>query len=368
MNKKDDKIIIVYGGKSCESDISVITALTVYNSLKNEECVELVYLFNGKFFTGKELLSMKSYRNFQEKKYREVTFKQGKMLKKGIITRKEVIRCALICCHGGQGENGALPGYFEIADIPYTCCRPLQSAVCMDKVFTKFLLQHFHIPTLPFRRYKKGDELSIGQMKFPLIVKPASLGSSIGISIAENENKLVECVNTALLFDEKVLIEKALSEFNEYTCAIFKDENNLVCSEIEEVIAPQNFYTFEEKYGHGETKRIYPAKLSDEIRENIYRTCKKIYNLFELNGVVRIDFLVKDDKTYVNEINTIPGSLSWYLFKNVGYDLRALCRALISDSLRRKENEKSLFTQFDSSVLDEFSFGKGSGKMVGKGE
>ena len=357
-----ENIIVVYGGKSCESDISVITALSIISSVKSVYRATLVYLKDGRFFIGKALSDITFYRSFDPKKCKEVTFKKGRMFRKKLFDKGEKVDCALVCCHGGQGENGSLSGYFEIAGVPYTCCGPLQSAVCMDKTFTKYLLQYFHFPSLPFRIYKKGDEVALPS-DYPVIVKPASLGSSIGIGIAENEEQLSKRIETALQFDEKLLLEKALVGRREFTCAVMTAEGNVVCSQIEEVIAPEEFYSFDEKYGMNETKRVYPAQVAPLLEAKIYKISKRIYRLFELKGAVRIDFLEKDGKLFVNEINTVPGSLSWYLFKNVGYDLSALCRCLITDAIKRKEKENLLFTDFKSDVLNCFSAcGKGSGK------
>ena len=357
-----ENIIIVYGGKSCESDISVITALTTFKAVEKQYHVTLVYLYGGRFFIGKRLSDVHSYKPFSARKYKEVFFCRGKMQKRGVFGSAKKIDCALVCCHGGQGENGSLSGYFEIAEIPYTCCGPLQSATCMDKVFTKYLLKYFRLPTLPFKSYTKGGVIP-KIPEYPVIVKPSSLGSSIGIGLASNEEELSERLNAALQFDNKLLIEKALTGYREFTCAVMKKDEEIVCSQIEEVVTPENFYSFDEKYCKNGTKRIYPAPIPTYMADIIERTCKKIYALFELKGVVRIDFLESSGTVYVNEINTVPGSLSWYLFKEKGYDLSALCRLLITEAIKDKEKKDLLFSDFKSDALLRFGQALTGGKV-----
>ncbi len=352
-------IVIIYGGKSCECDISVITALTTFSAIKYDFNVIPVYLYNGRFFTGKDLENIKKYHPFKERNYKEVTFNRGCMIKKGSFRRKKKIDCALICAHGGQGEGGSLSGLLEIAEIPYTCCPPLQSAICMDKIFTKYLLQYFHLPTLPFCVYENGMDVSkLKTPEYPVILKPATLGSSIGITLVSSESELPAGLQKSSMFDKNILIEKALECFREFTCAAIKHEDKIICSEIEEVIAPGHFYSFDEKYKNNETKRIYPANVPITLTNRIYKLTKKIYSSFHLKGVVRIDFLEENGEIFVNEINTVPGSLSWYLFKNLGYDLPDLCGILCEEAIREKEAEKTLFSEFGSTVLTEFFSGK----------
>ncbi len=361
-------IIIIYGGRSCESDISVLTALSVNNAIKNEYATELVYLKGGKFYIGKKLQKIGSYCPFSHKKLTEVNFKGGKMYKKNSRFSGKKIDCAVVCCHGGEGENGCLAGLLEIAGIPYTSCGPLQSAVCMDKVFTKYLLRSFRLPALPFRQYKEGDKTDfLSEITYPCIIKPASLGSSIGITFAENEQEAVQKLKETLVFDRKLLIEPALRDFREYTCAVFSDDGKTVCSQIEEVISEHNFYGFDEKYRAGNVKRVYPAEIPAAVESKIYRICEKIYDLFEMKGVVRVDFLDDNGKIYVNEINTVPGSLSWYLFKGHGYDLASLVRRMIEEGIKKKKESDSIFCDFPSAVLREFRAG-GKGKHGGKSE
>lgn len=357
-------IAIIYGGKSCESEISVLTALSVYSAIKNRYAVELVYLKDGLFFIGKKLQKIDSYRDFSTKGLKKVSFMNGKMIRLGFPRYGKKIDCAVVCCHGGEGENGSLSGLLEIAGIAYTSCGPLQSAVCMDKIFTKYLLRCFRIPTLPFRVYRKGEENVFPEIEYPVILKPASLGSSIGISFAENAIEAEKKAQEALVFDEKILVEPALKNFREFTCAVFREKDEIVVGQIEEVISEKAFYSYDEKYRGGDVKRVYPAQIPTALENKIYRVCQKIYEYFEMKGIVRIDFL-DDGKLYVNEINTVPGALSWYLFKGRGYDMLSLCRSLIEEGIKIKESKDALFTDFSGTLLDGFN-ACGKGKGIGK--
>ena len=355
-------IVIIYGGRSCESDISVLTALSVYKAIKGDYSVDLVYMHEGEFYVGKRLLDPKNYHPFTGKKNETVYFRQGKMYKKGLFSRAKRVDCVLNCCHGGEGENGSLAGLLEIAGIAYTSCEPLQSAICMDKVFTKYMLRHFRMPTLPFHCYRRGEERDfLSDQTYPIIIKPASLGSSIGISFASDEKEGSERMDVALTFDEKLLIEPALEDFREYTCAVFSEDGKIICSQIEEVVTNEGFYGFEEKYRVGDVKRIYPAPVSAATESKIYRLCEKIYSAFELKGVVRVDFLEADGRLFINEINAVPGALSWYLFKDKGYGLKDLCRIIIEEGIKRKKEADNLFTDFPSTILRDYTAG-GKGK------
>jgi D-alanine-D-alanine ligase len=346
-------IALMYGGESCEHDISIITAISLYNAIRWDYNVILVYMKNGKFLIGEKLSKISTYTNFNENRLTEVFFQNGCILKrKKYSLQYQMIDCALICNHGGVGENGSLSGFFEIAKIPYTGCSVLASSICMDKVFTKYLLEKFHFPVLSYKVFKKGMDIEYLQdIVYPVIIKPACLGSSVGITIANDEESLKTGIELGLMFDDKLLIEKALTEFEEYNCAVFSIDNELSISEIEKPIFQTGYLDFYDKYISTENTRELPAKISKKLKDKINNLCKELYQTFELKGVVRIDFLYKGEKLYVNEINTIPGSLSTYLFKAKGIDTLLLVDSMIENALTIfKENRKKV-TDFSSEVL-----------------
>jgi D-alanine-D-alanine ligase len=357
-------IALLYGGESCEHDISIITAISIYNAIRWDYNVILVYMKNGKFLIGDKLSKISTYTNFNENKLTEVFFQNGCILKrKKYSLQHQMIDCALICNHGGAGEDGSLSGFFEIAKIPYTGCGVLASSICMDKVFAKYLLEKFHFPVLSYKVFKKGMDIEYLQdIVYPVIIKPACLGSSVGISIANDEEGLKSGIELGLMFDDKLLIEKALTEFEEYNCAVCLGDNEILVSEIEKPIFNTGYLNFYDKYISTDNTRELPAKVSKKIKDKIYSLCNQLYTTFELKGVVRIDFLYKGEKLYVNEINTIPGSLSTYLFKAKGIDTLHLIDNMIENAIAVLKEKRKKITDFSSSVLknlDKFSLKTG---------
>lgn len=353
-------IALVYGGESCEHDISIITALSVYNSIKWEYNITLVYMKNGKFYVGDKLSDIVTYTDFNDSKLCEVFFQNGSILKrKKRSFASQSIDCALLCNHGGSGENGSLSGYMEIAKVPYTACGVLASSICMDKVFTKYLLEKFHFPVLGYKVFKSGNDIdSLQELGFPVIIKPANLGSSVGISLAYDIEGLRSGIELGLMFDDKLLIEKALTDFTEFNCAVANGSDGIITSEIEKPVFASGYLNFYDKYLSTDNTRELPAVMSDKLREKIDTICKQIYALFELKGVVRIDFLYKNEKLYVNEINTIPGSLSTYLFKVKGIDTAQLIDFMVEDAIKVYKMKNSHVKDFSSSVLKNFDMSK----------
>lgn len=353
-------IALIYGGESCEHDISIITALGVYNAVKWDYNITLVYMKNGKFFIGEKLSEIKTYTDFNYKNFKEIFFSCGHMFKKKKFSfEKRKIDCALLCNHGGEGENGSLSGYLEVAQIPYTACAPFASSLCMDKVFTKYLLEKFRFPVVGYKVFKKENDISaLHDLGYPVIIKPARLGSSVGISIANDEESLKEAIAHGLLFDEKLLIEKALTEFTEYNCAVCQCDGEILTSEIEKPIFKSGYLNFYDKYISSENIRELPAQMPEKVREKLFSFCRQIYTIFELKGVVRIDFLYKDEKLYVNEINTIPGSLSTYLFKAKGIETLKLIDYMIENGIKVYVDAKKQVKDFSSNVLKNFDLSK----------
>ena len=193
-------------------------------------------------------------------------------------------------------------------------------------------------------------------MNYPVIIKPANLGSSIGISIAKTREELEKSILVALNFDNKILVEKALQDFKEINCAALGNKNEVIVSSLEEPISYKDFLTFDEKYILGDkksVKRIYPAKISNEIKKEIQQTSQEIFEKFELSGVVRIDFMIKDNIVYVNEINTIPGSLAYYLFEKEGLTFSDILDKLILYSQKKHDEKLDISFAFKSNVLNQ---------------
>ena len=352
-------VIITYGGFSCEHDISIITALTAYNASKSQRIynIILVYMKNGRFYVGDKLSKMETYISFCEKGLREVVFKNGKMIEIGCFFKKTVeIYCALVCNHGGAGENGSLSGFFELSGIPYTCSGVLGSSVCMDKVFSKYLLQKFKMPVVEYKVFCKSDDIEIlEQLGYPVIIKPANLGSSVGIAYANSKEELLAGIKFAFQFDQKLLVERALTDFEEYNCAVVDTERGVITSDIERPVFNKQFLNFYDKYiASEEIKREINPFMDKKIKDRILRLSKEIYCLFDLKGVVRIDYLYAEGRLYVNEINTVPGSLAFYLFKSDKLDFYSIIASIIEKAVETFQKKANLFTDFSSNVLQSY--------------
>lgn len=350
-------IIIIFGGKSCEHDISIITALTINNVNLSNINKMLIYMKNGKFYLSKKLQNLRNYINFREKNFFEVTFSCGKMHFLNKYKKSIDIDCAIICNHGGVGENGALSGYLEIAEIPYTAPDPFGCALFIDKVRTKNYLNSIKCPTVESVTYNKGDSIDlIDDFGYPVILKPASQGSSIGISIVKNKDELVEKLNFALNFDKKILVEKALSNFIELNCAAYSVNGKIILSEIERPIYNSEYYDFETKYiDFDGISRELPAKIPLEIENAVYKYTERIYRTSEIKGVVRVDYLYDGNNLYVCEVNSIPGSLAFYLFKNRDISFKKLILDLVDEARRVYKEEEKLTNDFASKVLTNFN-------------
>ncbi len=367
-------IAVIFGGRSCEHNISVITGIQAMREMSVKHEIVPVYIDNaGVFWTGEELKQIKSYKSGAKPKKKRVMFmpsdnrlfwaKNAKPFKK--------IDAALLCNHGLNGEDGTLQGYLELAGIPYSGSGTRASADGMDKITMKKLFAFHGLPVLPYKyvtyeQYKNSLYSFVEEIKaeldFPLIVKPANLGSSIGIGIAHGFEELFSCIETAFMWDNSILIENALTDFIELNCAVLGSGTDLTASEIEQPVGWKDFLTFDDKYTrkYKGTGRLFPAPISAELKEQIQDYAKEAFSSLGCAGVARVDFLLKDDKVYINEINTIPGALSNYLFP---FKFSDLIDRLIDIALNEKAKKGRLKYSFNPS----FSIGGGSkGKVKDK--
>ncbi|MDR2047514.1 MAG: hypothetical protein LBP79_06450 [Clostridiales bacterium] len=402
-------ILVIFGGKSCEHDISVITAVQAMRSMNGEKYGVFPFYIdgvNGKSYTGAALKKIGTYRNFNSKRS---ALKTAELTRGGIILirigflKKRVkikIDAALICCHGGIGENGGVQGLLEFYDIPYTSPGIAASAVFMDKTLTKSFLIGGELPALPYFAIADTeiDAIRLGgadavintdtdksedtdkktsaeagegaDLKYPLIAKPASLGSSIGISVARTLDELKTACVTAAEFDSKIIVEKALEDFCEINCAAVRDGENIIVSECEKPVSWSEYLTFDEKYrpcpnsggaknrgGTKNPKREYPAVIPANLRDAVRGLTRLIYSRSDMKGSVRIDFLIdkRDGRVYVNEVNTVPGSLAHYLFAENGITLSDLIDIMINTCLKEKMKTDAKKYIYKSDVLDCFS-------------
>lgn len=372
-------VAVIFGGKSVEHDISIITGVQTLNSLnKTKYTIYPIYISKtGNWYTSDDFFNIKTFAKqgfLKEKSVKEICLINGGTLL--ILNKKKPVEYAKISfaflsTHGGFGENGALQGFLDICGVCYSSPNVLSSSICMNKFATKILLDFEGINVTKFeiinqQEYLKQEKIieeKIKNLKFPLIVKPCSLGSSVGITFCKNASKLKDAITFALLFDSCVLVEEVVENLKEVNLSIMGNTEKCETSCIEEVIAEKEFLTFENKYlnnnnskGMESTSRIIPAKLTKEVEDKVREFGIKAYNLLNCKGLVRIDFLIdsKTNQVYLNEINTIPGSLSNYLWKDKEYSFSMLLDKMLEYNLQEKQKEQSKVTNFSSNVLSNF--------------
>jgi len=356
------KVGIIFGGRSVEHEVSIISSYQVIEAIDREkfEPIPIYITKEGKWITGKSLFSISSFkRAFPNVKGEEAfisPIKDDGFFKKGLFLKRLPLDIVFPLIHGTYGEDGTLQGLLEMANIPYVGSGVLGSSLCMDKIASKRIFKSMGFSVVDWLFFEKelwkGDKEKVikeieERLSFPVIVKPSNLGSSIGINICQDRDGLEAWLDVCFEYSQASIVERALSGFREINCAILGDAYNATPSLVEEVMRADKFLTYEEKYrkgkGMGATSRVVPAEIGEEIRLKIQGMAIEAFKAFNLSGVCRIDFLLKDDSIFINEINTIPGSLSFYLFEPLGISFKELITRLISlgfDNFRRKKETK----------------------------
>lgn len=352
-------IAVVFGGVTPEHSISIITAIGAIKNLSlNYNPVPIYINTKGQWLYGHELLRAESYKT--EPTGKDCFFKPNcrDLFVKNLWGYTKIpIDCALLCLHGGEFEGGAVQGVLKLSGIPFTSPPILASAVCMDKVVSKMLFKSLNIHTPKFVWGKSNDLSSIEQnaiknLKFPLIVKPARCGSSVGIRRVESSEDLNEALRYAGEFDSNIIVEEALTDFRELNISLARSKEGIKNSSAEEVENSHEFYTFDDKYTRSSTtKRTVPAEISLKILDKMLKNATFLYEMLEMEGVVRFDFLLKDNVVYLNEINTIPGSFAFYLWKNEGISFAQLLNITIKNAILNAQNTPPKIVKYNCEVL-----------------
>ena len=391
------RVGVVFGGESAEHEVSIISAIQAMNKM-NQEKYEIIPIYITKdrqWYTGEMLKDIDSYQDLDlirkfatnivlvEKDNRFVLEK-----KKGLF-KKEVNEVDIIfpIVHGTNVEDGVLQGYLQTLGVPYVGSNTYASAVGQDKVYMKAIFEKEEIPITKYvwfydTDYKNDSESvlnKISKLKYPLIVKPATTGSSIGISFAENVESLKEAIDDAINYDTKIIVEEVVSDLKEVNISVLGNYEHQKLSVIEEVIGNNKFLTYEDKYiGGGKTKgkfglksspsvkgskgmlsasRKIPASLSDKLEKEVEEIAAKAFKALGSAGCARIDFLIdtKKNKVYINEINSIPGSLAFYLWEPIGKDYTELLEDMINIGVKEYKRRSSKTYTFDTNILQGFS-------------
>ncbi len=404
---------IVFGGVSPEHEVSVITAMQVAAALDKSRYRPIpVYLAkDGNWYTGPNLFKIEVYKDLETLLLiaQRVHIQAGGGGKPELIAnvpkgwfgqqlQRVQIDVLFLALHGGDGENGAMQGICEMYDVPYTGSSVLGSAMGMDKVMGKMVCRDQGVPIVPFVSLREiqwidheDDWLNKleTELGYPVIVKPARLGSSIGISKAADRGELDAAIEEALRYDEKIVIEKAVVNLVEINCSVVGDVNEATASVLEQPLTGAELLTYQEKYMRGNSgqgakvagsktapqqgssgmasfDRIIPAPLPEKQTRMIQNLAVRVFQLFECSGLARIDFLMdkNTNQVYFNEINTIPGSFSFYLWQPTGVPFDKLTDRLINLAFRKHKEKRQRVRSYDVNLLAMHSSGGSKGSKT----
>lgn len=395
------KVGVIFGGKSVEHEVSVISGLQALRNLNPEKYEpRAIYISKkGEMFVGEKLADISNYSGNIDALCGESTrvtlVNDGgkinivrypaKAFSKNVI---DYIDVALPVVHGTNVEDGTLSGFLHSISCPYAGCDILSSALGMDKYAAKVIMKAKGLPVLDCvvfsrREYALDVDGTIEKIekatRYPVIVKPVNLGSSVGIRKAKDRKALADALEYAYEFADRVLVENAVVNMREINCSVLGDKDGAKASECEEPINHDEILSYADKYlsggksgskggtksaGMADTKRLLPAPISPEMRAKIQEYAVGAFLSLGCSGVSRVDFLIdKDnDEIYINEINTIPGSLSFYLWEATGMKYPELLDEIIRLALKREREEGKISYSFDTNILSGVSFGGAKGK------
>lgn len=397
---------VVFGGISPEHEVSIITSLQAAHAMLaldsdrgDREAYRVVPIYitkSGRWMTGDHLLEIENYTDLNrvEEKALPVSLvsgdgRGGRLVgEDGGLLRKRTeidVDVLLLGLHGGTGETGGIQGVCETYGIPYTGSGVLGSSLGMDKSLTKMLCRDQEIPvvewvTIRESEWVDNEEAILSSIEetldYPVIVKPARLGSSIGIARADERGALDAAIEEAFRYDEKVVVEHAITELREINCSVLGTPRSARTSALEQPVPTEGeaLLTFDEKYQRGggskegaptdpsgagmvALERVIPAPISDQLADEIRSMAVKVFQLLECSGLARIDFLIDDatGKAYFNEINTIPGSFSFYLWEPAGVSFSELASEMIELALERHREGGGRIRSYDTNLLANFS-------------
>ncbi len=397
------KVGVFFGGKSVEHEISVITMNQAINSLDPEkyDIVPIYISKTGEMYTGDDLLDLYSFRDMEvllKRCYKVSVVRNGKQVQvvrtpapwigKRVI---DTIDVAFPIVHGTNCEDGTVAGFLNLLDLPYVGPDIMASSIGMDKILQKKVLKESGIPVVEFvafytMDYIKDEEAILKEIEekllYPVIVKPGNLGSSVGIKKASNKAELEEAIEFSMEFTDRIIVEEAVTDLKEINCAVLGNLSNSEVSVCEEPLFTDEILSYTDKYiGDGKTKggtisgaksagpkvagaktgsssssfanKKIPADLTKEQEEEVKRLTKEVFKVLGCSGFARVDFLV-DNKTgniYANEINTIPGALSFYLWEASGKTFEEQLDKAIDIALKRYQERENLTFSYDQNIL-----------------
>lgn len=387
---------IFFGGKSVEHEVSIISAMQVIENLDKEkyEVVPIYISKDNRFYTSELLTKVEEFRDLEEAKRmsNEIYFTQenSKLVlnaKRGLFKKiLAKIDIAFPVVHGLNVEDGTLEGLLEMYNIPYVGCDVCSSAVGMNKIIFKKVLEASKLPVVEYETLNvsefdedvdKAYEKITRKLSLPIIVKPANLGSSVGIEVIKKKEEFKDKMQNVFAFCDSVLVERCVTNLREINCSVLGNYTEQEVSVLEEPIKNDEILSYKDKYmgdgsksgklgvkstklggvkssGMASLSRKIPADLTKSQEEEIYTLAKETFKILNCEGISRIDFIIDGDnnKIYVNEINTIPGSLSYYLWQPKGLEFNELLDKAIWYAIKRKEKRDKITYSTDVNILN----------------
>jgi D-alanine-D-alanine ligase len=382
MSSRPLTVAVIFGGRSVEHDVSIVTAQQIMKAIDQTRYhVVPVYITrDGKWFTGNALQEIANFKDDAILNHKDLipvilspdVRHHGLLvdpLARGFFRRPRVIRVDVLfpAVHGTHGEDGTLQGLFELADIPYVGFSTLGSALTNDKIMTKQMLRQAGLPVLNdiwFTRsqWQRTPDTVLARIhetfELPIFVKPATLGSSIGVSRVSDLNLLRPSIEIAVNLDRRVIVEPAVADPIEVNCSVIGFDSEIKTSVLEQPLTYTDFLTYEDKYlagskGMKSADRVIPAPLNEALTHEIQRLAVEAFKAVDGRGIVRVDFLIEraNRRVFINELNTMPGSLAFYLWRPSGLSEAALIDQLIHYAREAHAEKRRNITNYRTSLL-----------------
>lgn len=384
----------MYGGKSVEHEVSVISGIQALMNIDTDkyETIPVYITKQNEFYVGDDIGKIEAYKDIDgliARSQKVVWVNEGDKVvlspypKKMFGGMKDIeIDVAFPVVHGTNEEDGTLVGFLKTLGVPFVGCDVTSAAVGMDKYIQKCVLKDVDIPVLDCVCFHEDDYADMEKLLdtaekkvgYPAIVKPVNSGSSVGISMARNREELTKSIDDAFTYASIVLVEHGIEKLKEINCSVLGDDSGAKASILEEPFHTKDILSYKDKYesngaksggskGMASVQRKIPADLPEETTKQIQDYAVRAFKALGCNGVVRIDFMIdeSDGSLYFNEINTIPGSLSFYLWEPSGIPYEQLLDELIQMALKRARKYQNLTFTFDTNILDSASFGGAKG-------
>ena len=368
------KVGVIFGGRSVEHEVSIISAVQAMNNIDIDkyEIVPIYITKDLQWYTGGSLRYIDTYKDYDLlKRYcKRVNLinKDGRyILQTNGLIRREIdeLHLAFPIMHGANTEDGSIQGYLNMVGIPYVGSNIYSSVMAQDKVFMKQVLEVNKIPVTKyvwfgerFYRNKKSELFKqIENLKYPLIIKPATLGSSIGIEMITRKEEIDSTIERSFKYDSKIIVEEMVEDLIEYNCSVMLTKNGNITSEIEELVTNKDIIEYGDKLAFdsedSSIKRTVTPKISEKLKEEIELTSLAVFKILNMRGIARIDFLYdsKNKKLYVDEVNSIPWCFSHHLWENRNISYKEILNIMFEDAIAMEVKHQSMITTMDNSDI-----------------